>query len=138
MINATTNKVVSNITVNGSPFEIVYDSFNHDLYVTDGASGNVTIIDSSSNNVIGGFSLGQGSGLITYDSVNNNLYFFPQDSQVLYVVNGSNNQVVENISGIYDLNALGFNPSNGDVYAAGNASNGFLYVISGARQRITK
>ena len=131
VINATTNVVASNITVNGSPFEIVYDSFNHDLYVTDGASGNVTIIDSNSNKVVGGFSLGQGSGLAAYDSANNYLYFFPQDSQVLYVMNGSSNQVIGNVSGIYDLNALGYNPSNHDIYAAGNASNGFLYVISG-------
>ncbi len=124
--------VASNIVVSGSPFEIVYDSFNHDLYVTDGASGNVTIIDSSSNKVVGGFSLGQGSGMIAYDSANNYMYFFPQDSQVLYIINGSNNQVVGNVSGIYDLNAIAYNPSNDDIYAAGNATDGFLYIISGS------
>ena len=62
VINATTNTVTSSIAVSGSPFELVYDSLNHDLYVTDGASSNVTIIDGSK--VVGGFSLGQGSGMI--------------------------------------------------------------------------
>ena len=50
---------------------------------------------------------------------------------MLYIVNGSNNQVVGNVSGIYDLNAIAYNPSNDDIYAAGNATDGFLYVISG-------
>ena len=131
VIDPTIDKVVSNITVGGSPFEIVYDSISHDLYVTDGSTGNVTIIDSSSNQIVGSFSLGQGSGLAAFDSQSNSLYFFPQDSQVLYIINGSNNQVIGNVSGIYDLNALAYDPANGGIYAAGNASDGFLYVIIG-------
>jgi YVTN family beta-propeller protein len=136
VINGTTNTIVSNITVSSSPFEIAYDSFNHDLYVTDGAQSNVTIINSS-NIVVGNFSIGQGSGMIAYDSVNNDLYFFPQDSQVLYIINGSNNKLVGNISGISDLNAITYNPANNDIYVAGNASGGFLTVISGSSNAST-
>lgn len=131
VIDPTTEKVITNIVVGRSPFEIVYDSFNHAIYVTDGSSGSVTIIDSNSNKIIGHFSLGQGSGMIAYDSQTNSLYFFPQLSQVLYILSGTNNQVIGNVSGIYDLNSLAYNPVNRDIYAAGNASDGFLYVVSG-------
>ena len=132
VINATTNSVTANImTTSSSPFEIEYDSFNHNLYVTDGRSGDVTIISSSSNKVVGSFSIGQGSGLIAYDSANNDLYFFPQDSQVLYVINGSDDRVIGNVSNIHDLNAMGYDPAGSSIFVAGNASGGFVDVISG-------
>ena len=74
--------------------------------------------------------------MIVYDSANNYLYFFPQTSGTLYIIDSATNMIVANLSNIYDLNAIGYDPLNQDVYAAGNASSGFLCHIRRANNSI--
>ena len=135
VIDPNSNTVNTTINIGSSPSGIALDARNRNLYISDGSTNLITEINGTTNKVIGTLHLGLAANILAYDSSNSLMYaanFF--DSSV-YAIN-STNFIVGNITIGSIPQAIGYDPANGDIYVAGNASipgssgYGFLYVIS--------
>ena len=82
VVSATTDRVMSELTVGFSPDAIAYDSANGRLYVADGTGG-VSIINGSDNAVVGFVGIPGEPDAVAYDPANGNLYVANLDSSNL-------------------------------------------------------
>ncbi|BAC88216.1 alkaline phosphatase family protein [Gloeobacter violaceus] len=141
------SKVVTRIPVGGQPNKLVLSANQGRLYVANGNSDSLTVIDPVTNNVVRAISLSRPG--YKYKGSNPNAIAFSPDGKKLYVTLGGENAVavVDQASGkvegriptgwypnsvsvigskLFVVNAksnVGPNPSNGRTTAAGEATN---------------
>ena len=133
------NCVIANLSLNSSPEGIVYDNWNNEIYVAQGAS--VTVINGTSNLVVGSIPLQSGQaalGGMVFDSANGNLYDTSGDvgGSEVYVINGSSNKVAGNpITVVNSPQCAAYDSLNGDIYVAGLSQ--YISVINGSTNKVT-
>ena len=109
VINATSNKLETNILLGILPAGVMYDPLNGLIYVAGSYPGNVTIIDPSSNAVINSIDYYRVFA-ITLDPKNNLLYAATEN--MIIVISGTN--VIDQIP-TGEGPAIAFDSANGDV-----------------------
>lgn len=114
---ATPNPTIMNIKVGGSPDGVIVDTNNGNVYFTDSATNNITIISSSTNTVVGSFRIQTRSGGGAFDPVNREIYIANDGSNTVSVINGTSNTVVTTLT-------VGLNP----VRATYDSANQNIYV----------
>ena len=143
MLNTTSGKVVTtlnvgNITGMGTPCSLVYNSATHDMYVA-GAGELVLIISGSTNQIKGQVLFSQGAYGLAFDSIRSRLYVegtevvhnkrgFASQIGIVYEVDGLTNQIISNFTVGGYPDAIGFNPSNGDLYITNTTAYGVTVV----------
>lgn len=135
VIDTASEIVSATVSVDGTPTTLQYDALNHEMYVADSVSGTLTAINSTSNAVAAVIVAGQGPTSMAYLPDTTNLYYATQFGA--FVINSSTNEIVANLTSLDDVNALGYDQANGQVYVAGNASTGFLYLLRGSNGSVS-
>lgn len=135
VIDASTNAVVTNVTMNGvAPFDLAYDALSHNIFVTSESGGILLEINSSSNELLQHSEWNltgspDAAGLVAYDSTNAEVYFTTFGSAEVEAI-GSGASGVTIIPLNYAPSAIAYDPADQNVFVAGNASGGFLYLIN--------
>jgi YVTN family beta-propeller protein len=86
------NTVVATIPVGNHPQGVAYDLGNGYVYVTDGGSRAVSVIDASTNTVVGNVTVGPGPSGIAYDQGNGRIYVtdsLSSSPSIVSVIDGS-------------------------------------------------
>ena len=98
-----------------SPSSVVYDSFDHFLYVSygDGASGGVAVVNGTTN--LANVTLDSGPGPLLYDPSNHLVYAAGVNSQYLFEINGT--AVVGRVATSHPTSLI-YDPTDGLVYLA--------------------
>ena len=132
---------IATITVGSNPEAAALDTANGDVYVANGGSNSLTVLDGATDKVVGNVTVGTQPEGIAYDSSNGYLYVdLYGDSGLghlsdVTVVNGATNSVVGSVPvGMYPL-GIAYDPSNGDIYVA-NAWSNNVTVIDGASDTV--
>jgi YVTN family beta-propeller protein len=130
VINPSSNDVVYTVWNNylNSPTSAAYDPVNGFIYVTNGASNNVTIIQSSDNKIIGYVDVGIDPVSAVYDPVNEHIY----------VANHiSNNVSIISNTTIYKSIPLGKSPPAHPLELVYDSLNEHVYVADNTPKNIT-
>src|SRR2546426_98557 len=130
----TTGNIVATIVVGPEPNEIVYNPFNHKVYVSGWQT--IWIIDSSTNKVTGQFSGVSGFNL-AFDSNKSYLYASDDYANTVQVVNTLTGKLIKSVPVCQwcDPSGMAFNPGNGRIYLA-NFGMGKVSVISDTTNNI--
>jgi len=115
VINGSTNKVITNISVEAQPDAMVYDPQNNYIYAAD------YVINASSNKVVGTIQV-YPNGMV-YDPQNGYIYVANLGSGAVFVINGKTNAVITIIKVGNFPDAITYDPQNGLIYVANAASN---------------
>jgi len=107
------------------PDAIAYDSVQQDLYVADGRSASITVVDAWTSAVVGSIPVYPNPGALAYDPANGYLYVAYPGGNNLTVINATTNTITGSIllgGGFCDSPtcpipvALAFDSANGDLY----------------------
>ena len=83
VINGSTGSIVNNLTLQGGrPIEILYNSFNQHIYVTNGFNNSVDVIDGQTDKVVDISLVGDNPTYAAYNNQNKNLYVSNQFGNV--------------------------------------------------------
>jgi YVTN family beta-propeller protein len=115
---ATPNPRITNIKVGGSPDGVIVDTNNGNVYFTDSATNNVTIISGSANTVVGSFQIQSRSGGGAFDPVNREIYIANDGSNTVSVVNDTSNTVVATVAVGLAPVRVAFDSANQNIYVS--------------------
>jgi YVTN family beta-propeller protein len=119
VIDTNTNQIVANITT-GGPQYLAYDASNHNVYVTNQGTDNISIINGKT--LTGNITMpGIPTGLV-YDSNNTNLYVVYNNGQ-LSVIDGTTNQLSSDVIFYFSLRSVAYNPYSQHLYLIGPENN---------------
>ena len=118
-----------------SPTGVAVDSQNGYLYVVNGGSNNVSVINGATNTVIGSVQVGTTPGGVAYDGANGYLYVANHGSKNVSVLNGVTDTVVGSVPVGNYPSGVGYDSGNGYLYVANELSDN-VSVINGATDRV--
>jgi len=122
-----------NISVGSFPTALAWDAANGTLWVANGGSDNLTVLDPSTGRVVVP-SLGVGSDpvAVAADPRTGNLFVVNAGSDNVTVINGSSYRIVRSgVSVGQDPTAIAYDPSSGDLFVANSGSNS-VSVLNGS------
>lgn len=131
------------IPVGMGPTGLAYDSVNDKIFVTNGGSDNVTVIDGNCNLVVGSIPVGSDPQGAVFDPANGDVYVVNSNSSNVSVIDGGSDQVIATIPVQSDPLGVVFDPANQDLYVeqAGTApfysQSGNLTVINGTSNQVS-
>lgn len=115
---ATPNPAITNIRVGGSPDGVIVDTNNGNVYFTDSATNDVTIISGSTNTPIGSFKIQTRSGGGAFDPINREIYIANDGSNTVSVINDTSNTIVTSVTvGSAPVRAA-FDSANQNIYVS--------------------
>jgi YVTN family beta-propeller protein len=134
VINGTTGKIISSVTVSGlnddyGMYGIAFDPMDDNVYVaaitcyqffgcgSSELNGTVMMFDSAGTTVLRNVTVGFGPSGLAYDPSNGNIYVADEESNNLTVINGSTGRVTGSISTAPDPQLLTYDSSNRCLYA---------------------
>jgi YVTN family beta-propeller protein len=122
---------LSPINVGSSPQWIAFDVSNGYLYVANGGSDNITVIDGATNSVVTSFGTGCQPDWAAVDDITGGVYVVCPSSQYVTVFNGTTDSIMLSINVGPSIQAIGFDSENGYLYAS-NAGSNSVAVVNGA------
>jgi YVTN family beta-propeller protein len=138
VINGSTNKVVTSITVGCSPLGVAFDSSNGYVYVTNGGSSNVSVINGSTNKVVTSINVGSIPFGVAFDSSNGYVYVTNFHSGTISIIStNSTSPVTFTETGLpsgstWDVNITGMTssgPITGSTYTVSLSNGTYSYII---------
>lgn len=123
--------VVQSIRTGSSPSAVMYNPYNDNIYVTNQASNNVSVISSKTNKVVQSIAVGDAPSYLAFDPVNHNVYVANAYSGNLTVINSTSNTVTGSIKVGTFPDAIGVDSANNMIYVA-NRNTSTLSVINGS------
>ena len=130
VIDASTNRVVSEIGLGGNPGSLLYNPANGHIYAS--YAGGVAVIDQFKNKVLATIRINN-AGALAYNSVNHNVYV--EGWQTIWIVDSSTNKVTGQITRVSGSN-LTFDSNKGYLYASDDYANTLLVVNTSSDQVI--
>jgi YVTN family beta-propeller protein len=116
VINGTTNTHLAPILLHAmDPWGSAYDSHNHDVYVANYESHNVSVIDST-DVVVRSIPVGNNPISVAFDSENDTIWVANAGSANLTVINDTSQLQVWSVPIATTPNALDYDPANNAVY----------------------
>lgn len=157
-IDSARNAVVGRVTVNdllpsftdylnptGISNGMAYDPTNDRLFIADGNSGTVSVIDLRTNNVLSNISVGDSPFGAVYDSSNGCIYVVRSGGILggasVSVIDGLTNVVIATITpeiNLFRMYGLAYDSTNGYIYVTGSVFReggelaGIVLVIDGS------
>ena len=99
--NTAFAQVLTTIPVGNTPSDITVNDFTNRIYVSNGGSNSVTVIDGATNTVIGSpIPVGNAPGGIAVNPITNKVYVKNFNSGTISVISGSSNTVIKTIGGL--------------------------------------
>jgi DNA-binding beta-propeller fold protein YncE len=121
---------VVTIDVGGEPTSVAVNSVTGTAYVTDGATGTVSVIDSRSGEITALVVVGGVPSDIAVDDVTNRVYVANPDGGTVAVIDGTSNLVISVISAGPGASVLDVDSAANRVYV-GSRSTGEVAVLDG-------
>lgn len=124
VINCTTNRVLSNISVGSNPSGTTLDTQNNEICVSDFGSKDVLVVSARNDSVVARIDvnplgyLGYAPMGIAIDKANDNVYVTDHNYRSVSVINGTSDQLEAQIPVGYGPNGILFDPANGYLYVA--------------------
>ena len=138
-LDLNSNTLLSgNIVNTGSglnPIGAAFDSANGNIYVTNDASGNVSVINPITNKVVSTVSVGSSPYGAAFDSLNGYIYVANNVSNSVSVINGATNSVISTVSVGSSPYGVAFDSSNGNIYVT-NGGSSTVSVINGSTNTV--
>jgi YVTN family beta-propeller protein len=128
-IDTVINRDVGFITVGSEPSGIAIDPGNGDVYVTNWASDNASVINGSTNRVVGNFTVGTNPGGIAYDPNTGDLLVTDEAAGLVAIIDPSSGTVTGHIH-TGSPAPIVYDPDNGLVYTS-NLDGNNVTVING-------
>ena len=122
VIDAASDKVITNIPVGIDPTAIVYDSVNSNIYVADTGSNNIVEVSTEDNSIVVTIDVGLQPSGIAFDQANRELYVSNSGSDTVSVIDTNSNTVVATIDVGINPTSIAYDPINGEVYVANSGS----------------
>ncbi len=126
---------VGSIPVGATPDAVGYDPANGDVYVANGGSDNVTVINATQGEVVVSISVGAYPDGIAYDAANGNIYEVNDVSDNVSVICGATNAVIATVPVGAAPYGVAYDGANGYIYVADNGSNN-VTVINGTSNEV--
>ena len=114
--NTLLNGNVACSTSSLDPIGIAWDSSNGDVYITNQAANNVSVVSGTTNRVVATIPLGGMPYDVVYDSSDGDVYVTAQDT--LSVINGSTNKVEATLPAGVGSAGLAYDSADGEIYVA--------------------
>jgi YVTN family beta-propeller protein len=121
---------VVTIDVGGEPTSVAVNSVTGTAYVTDAATGTVSVIDSRSAEITAIIVVGGVPADVAVDEVTNRVYVTNPDGGTVAVIDGSSNLVVSVISAGIGASVVDVDSSANRIYV-GSRSTGEVAVLDG-------
>jgi YVTN family beta-propeller protein len=115
VVNGTTNKILTNISVGSYPEAIVDDPDNGLLYVGNFASNNLSVVRAASDTDVRTVPLGRAPTGLAFDPRTNGLFVADSQSNVVSVIDTTKASLVENISLGLEVYSAAYDPANRTV-----------------------
>ena len=122
VIDAASDKVITNIPVGIDPTAIVYDLVNSNIYVADTGSNNIVEVSTEDNSIVVTIDVGLQPSGIAFDQANRELYVSNSGSDTVSVIDTNSNTVVATIDVGINPTSIAYDPINGEVYVANSGS----------------
>jgi YVTN family beta-propeller protein len=127
-----TSKVLVTIPVGSGPYRIVYNAYNHNMYVSNFNSNSISVINSSSNKVIATINssnyIHSPAGL-DYNPINHNIYVANYGSNLISEIDSSNNLIKILPAGSNPIDII-CNTYNNETYVSNFNSNTVTVINS--------
>jgi len=133
--NVTGTTLTDSIPVGNYPFGVAYDSGKGEVFVTDSASGIVSVISDSTNSIITGAGAGTGPTGVAYDPPMGELFVTNYGSDTVSVISDATDTVVATVPVGSSPYAVVFDSASREVFVANLGSNN-VSVISDASNRV--
>src|SRR5437867_4985377 len=142
VIDAASDKVITNIPVGIEPTAIVYDPVNSNIYVADTGSNNIVEVSTEDNSIVATIDVGLQPSGIAFDQANRELYVSNSGSDTVSVIDTNSNTVVATIDVGINPTSVAYDPINGEVYVANSGStdesSNIVSVIDAATNEVVK
>ena len=120
------NALIAKIAVGPNPTAIAFDYINGLIYVVNGGSNYVSVINGSTNQVVANVVVGNLPVGIAIDSTNGDIYVTNSLDATVSVIGGSTNTVVSTVSAyLGDPQGIAFIPINGYLYVVSESGSDF-------------
>lgn len=123
--------VTANITVGSEPSSLAYDSGKGEVFVTNLASNNVSVISATTDKVVGTINVGSNPNDVVYDAAKGEVFVENSGNSNLSVISDKTNTVVSAVSAGSNPDGLAYDSGTGQLFVASPGSNS-LDVISDA------
>ncbi len=124
VVNGSTGSFLNNLTLQGGrPVEILYNTFNKHIYVTNGFNNSVDVIDRQTNNVIKSIDVGDFTNGISFNPSNGFVYVTKAINNSLNVIDGQTNKVVETVPVGVNPFDVAYNDLNERIYVSNRLNN---------------
>jgi len=137
IIDCTTDSIIATLSTQRA-LEIILNSVNNKVYVTNDVQGAVTIVDGYGDSIITTISLGSdySRGLV-YNPKNNTIFCALQNSCLDFVINGTTNSVIDTVSIGLQVFHQAYNSQENKIYCAAFTTQ-TITVIDGATNQVIK
>jgi YVTN family beta-propeller protein len=135
VVNTTTDKIVHSIGAGYWVADVAYDVLNGDIYATNVASGNVTVIDGTNGSIMSSTMVGSSPWGVAVDSSNGNVYVANSGSDNVSVIDGKSNHVIGAIPVGSEPVFPAFDPATNLIYVPNQQSDN-VSVINGSTDRV--
>lgn len=133
---STTSTLGPSLFALSSPIGVAYNHANGYLYVTNNATGTVSVINVATDLLVGVIQVGQGPAQIAIDPDNGYLYVTNNASSTVSVIDGASNKVIKTISTAGQRpDGIAYDPDNKCLYVAEHGKS--VYESGGAGADIT-
>ena len=120
--------VVSTIPVGTNPVGIAFNPYNGNMYVTNSASNDISVIDIRTNIIIETIPVGKGPVDLAFNPYNGDMYVDNSVTNSTPVIDITTNTVIDTIPVGEGPRAIAFNPYNGDMYTANLLGNSISII----------
>jgi YVTN family beta-propeller protein len=124
----------TSVPVGSQPWAVAYDSGKGEIFVTNSASNNVSVINDATNAVVANIPVDKKPLAAVYDSGKGEVFVANERSGSVWVINDTNNTVVDNVStGGYPI-GLAYDSGLGEVFVTNDQTS--AYVISDTSDQV--
>ena len=110
VVNDSTNRLVTNITVGGSPEGVTYAEGLGEVLVANFVSGTLSVIDDATNGVVATLFVSASPAAVAYDPGRGELFVAEDQASEVVVVNATTDQVVTGIPVGHGPSGLVYDP----------------------------
>ncbi len=144
-IDSTTNTLAKTISLlragcpsGCAPSVRTYDQANGDIYITDIATDNVSVVHNGT--VVASIPVGAFPNGAVYDPANGYVYVVNEGSANLTVIDGGDNKVVSQVTLVNPGPGMTYDPSKGDLFVCSNSASASrpntLTVVNGSKNKV--
>ncbi len=126
--------VTTTLTAGTAPNAVAVNPVTNKIYVANGSSNNVTVIDGATN-ALTTLAAGTGPRAVAINPVTNKIYVVNQSSNNVTVIDGATNALTTLAAGTQP-NAVAVNPVTNKIYVS-NSGGANVTVIDGATNALT-